>query len=271
MSFFHEVSTPFNKTKDPRVKAWGQGEISTAATPGYEKKAKDAQAAASNATSKSSIQGGKIVKAVHADNPRPSLPSNVRGLHNVNTGDDGSDVDCLPERGRLPNDAHSRGTRKDERSAWAKGPRQTTTQQPRANKKTPKWSVLDLSSMVERDDNASSLKTYENPPACSLAQATVADYAVKTCLPPASTTSQKNMTSVKNSATAPVHAQSFASRASEKAPAVPQQFSSITTASSSLPPHMRPPPKIKPSEDTFAASAVQPIKSRKAAKSAKHN
>ena len=80
MSFFDQEWDPTaRKNLPPQVKAWRNGQVNTASSPGYTENARKAQNSASGAT----IVGGKIVKPVHA-RPRENLPSNVHGFHNTN-------------------------------------------------------------------------------------------------------------------------------------------------------------------------------------------
>lgn len=80
MSFFDQQWDPTARENLPsQVKAWRNGQVNTASSPGYTENARKAQNSASGAT----IVGGKIVKPVHA-RPRESLPSNVHGFHNTN-------------------------------------------------------------------------------------------------------------------------------------------------------------------------------------------
>lgn len=146
MSFFDEPNNPsvLPENIDPRVKGWNAGHVQTAATPGYERQAKQAQAAADNVT-----------------------------------------------RGR------------------------------------PAWSTKDLTNMIPEVQASSSQR----------------------------------------------HAQSFASRASEKTPAVAQKQPATSTTGTDLPPHLRTPPKTDLSwmnqPSSTNSKAPTKMNSGKAAKSAK--
>ena len=79
MSFFEEKWDPTVRENFPsQVKAWRNGQVNTASSPGYTENARKAQSSASGAT----IVDGKILRPVHA-RPKESLPSNVHGFHNT--------------------------------------------------------------------------------------------------------------------------------------------------------------------------------------------
>lgn len=78
MSFFEEDWQPEEKEIDPRVNAWKSQKLATFGNATENEKFRQAHNSPSNASS--SIVGGKIVKAIHAE-PRSNLPSNVHGYN----------------------------------------------------------------------------------------------------------------------------------------------------------------------------------------------
>ncbi|KAK4692966.1 hypothetical protein P7C71_g4336, partial [Lecanoromycetidae sp. Uapishka_2] len=250
MSFFDEE--PYDPTLlpedvDPRVYGWNGGRIQTAATPGYERQAKQAQAAATNVTKAPTIQNGIITRAVHAK-PRPSLPSNVRGFKDMGSGGaagwdapNNLDRDPLPADVQGQNWGKGRPLNSARPSAWTKGPPATTgSSKAPANagsSKAPAWSAKDLTSMVP-EVQGSPFKTPVDKATGSPSQTAGLSSAAKARLPPP-TELKSSVKSMKiSSSTGPQsreekepsrHAQSFASRASEQAPAAAQKKSTMSS------------------------------------------
>jgi hypothetical protein len=260
MSFFDAPfvdPTRLPRDIDPRIRSWGEGEVQTAATPGYEKQAKQAQAAAPNKIGGSSIHNSRIVRPVNVAS-RPSLPGNVRGLHNTSSGSGSGgnwETDYTPDRDSLPSIVHgpSLGTKPP---AWSKGP-------PTSSKRAL-WSTKDLTNMVP-EVRGSSATDAAHQGTSSSAHTVGLSSAAKARLPPDSHGKETNAPSR--------HAQSFASRASEKAPAAAQRQPTSSTPSSSLPPHLRPPPQVSSSSTAQSSKKDSKVSSEmnagKAAKSAK--
>ena len=111
MSFFEEKWDPTVRENLPlQVKAWRNGQVNTASSPGYTENARKAQSSASGAT----IVDGKILRPVHARS-KESLPSNAHGFHNTDragqsvkqTGPPPSTAPCMLPGGRPSSSAMS--------------------------------------------------------------------------------------------------------------------------------------------------------------------